>query len=37
MPDWFQSQMQKAFLEKNRYQMNYLINAGFFIGRSTAN
>lgn len=30
MPAWFQSQIQKAFLEKNRYQVKLLNQCWYF-------
>ncbi|AYA74229.1 MULTISPECIES: cortex morphogenetic protein CmpA [Robertmurraya] len=30
MPTWFQNQMQKAFLEKNAYQIKLLNQCWFF-------
>ncbi|MBS4219430.1 cortex morphogenetic protein CmpA [Bacillus sp. FJAT-49711] len=37
MPTWFQSQIQKAFLEKNRYQIKLLNQCWFFYRKNTAN
>ncbi|RWR04304.1 cortex morphogenetic protein CmpA [Siminovitchia fortis] len=33
MPVWFQNQMQKAFLEKDRYQIKLLNQCWFFYRR----
>ncbi|HZH58200.1 MAG TPA: cortex morphogenetic protein CmpA [Metabacillus sp.] len=30
MPSWLQNQMQRAFLEKNRYQIKLLNQCWFF-------
>ncbi|MBW8350107.1 cortex morphogenetic protein CmpA [Bacillus sp. IITD106] len=30
MPAWFQNQIQRAFLEKNRYQIKLLNQCWFF-------
>ncbi|HLU22923.1 cortex morphogenetic protein CmpA [Lederbergia graminis] len=34
MPVWFQKQMKKAFLEKNRYQIKLLNQCWYFYRRT---
>ncbi|AWI11277.1 MULTISPECIES: cortex morphogenetic protein CmpA [Bacillaceae] len=33
MPSWFKKQMQRAFLEKNRYQIKLLNQCWYFYMR----
>ncbi|TXC81880.1 cortex morphogenetic protein CmpA [Metabacillus litoralis] len=37
MPSWLQNQMQRAFLEKNRYQIKLLNQCWFFYREKEAN
>ena len=36
MPAWFQSQIQKAYLDKNLYQIKLLNQCWFFYRKNTA-
>ncbi|MFD2442435.1 cortex morphogenetic protein CmpA [Bacillus sp. CGMCC 1.16607] len=36
MPTWFQKQIKKAFLEKNRYQIKLLNQCWFFYRKKNS-